>query len=197
MLPNSKKVKYQVGFDNPGKVGEILIIDEGDDVLFRDIKNFYKMIGKANVIMLSATSDNGDAEGSEAAVLQKLGFRMFKNQIFKDDRGDKAIIWEEEEMAGNESKLEFLKEELKQRAVIMFCESEFIDFIGHQLSYTQVSLTLSSAEMRRLDEKDGSSYKLIVSDDPNLMSRGIDFRGNSNGLTFLQAKAAPNKRALD
>ena len=71
------------------------------------------MVGKAKVILLSATSDNGDAEGSEAAVLQKLGFRMFKNQIFKDDRGDKPIIWEEKEMSGDESKLEFLKEELK------------------------------------------------------------------------------------
>ena len=149
------------------------------------------------MIVLSATSDGGDAEGAEAAVLDKLGYRMFKNQIFKDDRNDQPIVWEEEEMADDESKLAFLAKELKQRAVIMYCESGLIDYIGHRLEYTLVNLSLSAAEMRRLDEKQNESYKLVISDDANLLSRGIDFRGNSNGLTFLQAKPAPTKRALD
>ena len=111
-------------------------------------------------------------------MLAKLGFRMFKNQIFKDDRGDKAITWEEQEMESDESKLEFLKEELSQRAVIMFCEPKFVEFLGSHRQYTLVNLNLSSVQMRRLDEKAGPSYRLIVSDDAELLSRGIDFRGN-------------------
>ena len=152
---------------------------------------------KAKVIVLSATSDGNDNEGTEAAVLKELGFRMYKNQIFKHDRGDKPVVWEEKEMADDESKLAFLKEELKERAVIMFCEAKFLEYIAHHIEYTLVDLSLSAVEMRRLDEKHKESYKLIVSDDANLLSRGIDFRGGQNGLTFLQTKSAPTKRAMD
>ena len=88
-------------------------------------------------------------------------------------------------MNTDEGKLVFLSEELKQRAVVMFCESEFIGYIGSHLDYTLMDLLLSAVEIRRLDKKQGESYKLVVSDDTNLLSWGRDFRGNGKGLTFL------------
>ena len=38
MLPNSQKVKYQVGFDCTGKTGEVLLLDEADVWFFGDPK---------------------------------------------------------------------------------------------------------------------------------------------------------------
>jgi hypothetical protein len=103
---------------------------------------------------------------------------VYKNQIFKEDRGDKDIVWEEQVMNSNEDKLAFLREELKIRVVILYCESNFILFLKDKVDYTEVNISLSTAQMRRLDKKEGDSYKLIVSDDPELLSRGLDFKGH-------------------
>ena len=78
----------------------------------------------------------------------------------------------------------------------MYCESDFIKQLGHGIKYTLVDLNLCTVEMRQLDEKHGDSYRLILSDNPSLLSRGIDFRAYANGLTLLQAKSAPTKRLL-
>ena len=99
-------------------------------------------------------------------------------------------------MSSNEDKFKFLKEELKIRAVILFCESQFLNFLNDKIDYTKVDMNLQTSQMRKLDEKDGDSYRLIASDDAELLSRGLDFRGRQNGLTFVQAKTAPTKRAF-
>ena len=121
---------------------------------------------------------------------------MYKNQIFKDDRKDNPIEWEEIELDTDETVLTFLKEELKRRSVIMYCESGFIDYVGTHLEYTLVDLDISVVQLRRLDQKEGASYRLILSDDDSLLSRGLDFRAHENGLTFIQAKSARDHHTL-
>ena len=88
LLPNSSKVNYKVGLNMAAKPEDVLVVDKGNHLLFTDPKKFRKMTDRYKVISLSATSDRGDEEDAEAAVLNKLGYRMFKNQIFKDDRND-------------------------------------------------------------------------------------------------------------
>lgn len=147
--------------------------------------------------MLSATSDGGDSEGTEAEVLKVMGFKVFKNQIFKEDRGDQEIFWEQVELGSHEELLAFVEDELEKRAVILYCTSDFIeDLDSRPGEYLYVDMNLSQDEMRRLDEKRKGRYRLIVSDDASLLSRGIDFRGHKNGLTFIQAKPAPDSRTL-
>ena len=91
----------------------------------------------------------------------------------------------------------FIEEELKIRAVILFCESDFIeDLVANSVAHTYVDMNLSSYGLRNLDEKENDKYRLIAGDDANILSRGIDFRGYKNGLTFIQAKSAPDKRSL-
>ena len=96
----------------------------------------------------------------------------------------------------DEKLLAFLQEELKQRAVIAFCESSFLDFARGWQLFMFVDVGISTYTCRRLDEKCQGSYRLILADDDMLLSRGIDFRGNQNGLTFVEAKKARDPRTL-
>lgn len=130
------------------------------------------------MIVLSATSDGGDSEGTEAEVLKVMGFKVFKNQIYKEDRGDQDIIWEEVELRSHEEQLLFIEDELKIRSVILYCTSDFIDDLDtHSGEYIYVDMNLPQKEMRKLDEKKKGKYRLIVGDDASLLSRGLDFRG--------------------
>jgi hypothetical protein len=69
--------------------------------------------------------------------------------------------------------------------VILYCDSDLIEYLGSRVDYTIVNMSLSTVEMRRLNEPRGQSFRLIVSDDADILSRGIDFRGGAQGLTFL------------
>ena len=70
--------------------------------------------------------------------------------------------------------------------MILFCPKEFLEYLtGHIVSYTKVDLELSLCGMRKLNEREDGIFKLIAGDDANIMARGIDFRGFSNGLTFI------------
>jgi len=111
---------------------------------------------------------------------------VYKNQIFKEERGDSEIEWEEIVLTSHEEQLAFIEEELNTRAVILFCESDFIeDLVANSITHTYVDMNLSLYGLRNLDEKENGKYRLIVGDNANILSRGIDFRGHNNGLTFI------------
>ena len=196
LVPMGSKVEFHSDLEFTTKADEVVLMDEADQMILLRPERFQKFSGKAKLIALSATSDLGDPEGTEGAVLKELGFQLYRTMIFRDDRGDRPIQWEDVQMNTNEEKLEFLREELKKRSVIMYCETAFIEYIGGHLEYTLVDMSLDMVELRRLEEKDGETYRLILSDDHTILSRGLDFRSSMLGLTFVQAKAAPDHRTL-
>ena len=60
------------------------------------------------MIILSATSYGQDSEGLEGEVMNAMGLKVFKNQVFKEDRGDKPMIWEPVHLPTDEAKLTFI-----------------------------------------------------------------------------------------
>ena len=58
----------------------VIIVDESDDVMFKDLEAFYKTIKskKARVICFTATADDGN-KGVEKQVVDTLGFKVYKN----------------------------------------------------------------------------------------------------------------------
>ena len=57
----------------------IVVIDEGDEVILKDIKDFYAKTKGENirVICLTATADDGDKEGVESQAFTRLGFKTY------------------------------------------------------------------------------------------------------------------------
>ena len=53
---------------------DVLLIDEGDHFLLEFPERFQKISNAVKMIVLSATSDGNDSEGTEAAVIKELGF---------------------------------------------------------------------------------------------------------------------------
>ena len=79
--------------------------------------------------------------------------------------------------------------------MILYGEDSLIQsLLAAHRSSLQVKDNIPAAALRRLDEKKDGLYRLIVGDDPKILSRGIDFRGHQNGLTLIQAKSAPDTR---
>ena len=58
----------------------MIIVDESDDVMFKDLEAFYKAVkvAKATVICFTATADDGN-KGIERQVVENLGFTVYKN----------------------------------------------------------------------------------------------------------------------
>ena len=53
----------------------------------------------------------------------------------------KPVIWEEIDHSTDEEKLQFIKDELNLRSVILFCSTDFLDYLtGHNVSFTKVDL---------------------------------------------------------
>ena len=90
----------------------------------------------------------------------------------------KPVIWEEIDHSTDEEKLQFIKDELNLRSVILFCSTDFLDYLtGHNVSFTKVDLEAQLGGVRKLDERENGIFKLYAGDDANIMARGIDFRG--------------------
>jgi len=59
------------------KPGEIILIDEADELILPDPASFSAKIQHSKCICLTATPDNEDKQGMEREVLKLLGFSIF------------------------------------------------------------------------------------------------------------------------
>ena len=85
MHPNGERVKYHHDLNFTPRGDEVVILDEGDVWIFKNMKRFNAASQKTKMIVLSATSDGGVEDGAEAAVLAEMDFKLFKNQLFKEE----------------------------------------------------------------------------------------------------------------
>jgi hypothetical protein len=70
----------------------IMIIDESDERMFRDLEGFWKdtKADKVFTICLTATAYEGEKDALEKRVLDDLGYKIYKNSD-KDDDFDPVI----------------------------------------------------------------------------------------------------------
>jgi len=65
-------VEYHVGFSFAPKEDELVVIDEGDALIFEDPSFFRGFIAQCACICLTATPDDDDPTGVEAKVISTL-----------------------------------------------------------------------------------------------------------------------------
>ena len=74
LMQMERRVEYHSDIAFKPTHSELVILDEGDFFVFGKPKEFHQFSKKTMLIVLSATSDGGDAVGTEAKVLKVLGF---------------------------------------------------------------------------------------------------------------------------
>ena len=80
---SSGRLHHVVGVDSlPPKKKCVVIIDESDDVMMKDLENFVKKTMGQNlqIICLTATPDDGLEDGLERNLMISMGYHMIKTQ---------------------------------------------------------------------------------------------------------------------
>ena len=70
-------VEYHVGMDFKCQLGDVILIDEADELILADPEKFLNQTKDFKCICLTATPDNEDDKGVERETLKVLGFSMF------------------------------------------------------------------------------------------------------------------------
>ena len=86
--PDTKKrLRYVVGVGNVKHEGEcVLLVDESDEVMFKNLKAFWNKINKEDrsVICLTAAADDKYEGGVEEQALKTMGFKDYRNSRLVD-----------------------------------------------------------------------------------------------------------------
>ena len=70
-------VAYHTGLDFDCLAGEIILVDEADELILSNPAKFQAILSNHRCICLTATIDNADKEGVEREVIKHLGFKVF------------------------------------------------------------------------------------------------------------------------
>lgn len=70
-------VEYHVGIDFDCQPGDVILVDEADELVFGNPEKFLLKTKGMNCICLTATPDNEDNKGVEREVLKGMGFSLY------------------------------------------------------------------------------------------------------------------------
>ena len=84
----SGRVRYQTDLrPKNNRKTTVLIIDESDERMFKDLEAFYKATKSEKVITicLTATAYEGGKDGLQRTALEELGYKVYYNTTKKED----------------------------------------------------------------------------------------------------------------
>ena len=127
------KVEFQVGLDFECQQGEIILVDEADELILSNPARFMEKIQQLKCICLTATPDNDDSQGVEREVLKHMGFSIFNGQATNSDPASTNAISvielkrtiETLPFAPDLELVSFIQKEVKEHAVLCYCSLEF------------------------------------------------------------------------
>ena len=66
----------------------VLILDESDAIMFKNLHAFWKQINHPNrkVVCMTAASDDKYKKGVERQAIEAMGFKVYKNSSLKDHK---------------------------------------------------------------------------------------------------------------
>ena len=114
-----------------------------------------------------------------------MQFKIFEDLV--DDRLQhlENLKFERIPFESNESVDQFLDDETKKQAVLLYCTTEFKDYIqGECVTATYIDEFISPSSLRSLDEPHGGRYRLLITDSPTIALRGLEYRSYNNGILF-------------
>jgi hypothetical protein len=122
------KVSYEVGLAFERSDSSMLVIDESDNLLFKDPLAFKTMMATSRCICLTATADDNNRKGAEKTAIKGTGLVRF-DYGYPPELVTPASIDEVIAFADNTTFLTFLQEKLTTTPVLYYCSKAMQEFI--------------------------------------------------------------------
>lgn len=154
------------------------------------------MLQKIRCICFTATPDDNDGKGAEKQVINALRIAKF-SYGFPEESIALASIDSEVDCKDTQAIITFIQEEIKTRAVLLYCTEEMKDSIlSIKIPFIDADTEQKESTLRELDIVVDSVYKLVVATTTEAM-RGIDYRAPQTGITLIVGKSFNNIREAD
>ena len=201
---DKSKVEFHVGFDNWKPVyGELLIIDEIDNIIFRDPITFSEFVDGCLVIGFTATPDDFNHVGAERNTLSLLNVKRFSYIIL----GEGLNLQEEEQAptlhfdevpscSSVADKASLIKEYAKEGPVLVYCHEALTKALNEAGCDPFIVTEDTDAQLlRSLDVPTTREdfYRVVIAHDPFAM-RGYDYRSSKRTMTLVIDRSFENFR---
>lgn len=167
------------------KKGELLIVDEADEFILMKPKEFIRMIQDCACICFTATPTDGNPRGSEAKLLDNIGFKIFRYSIQEEGAKQQDLKFDEEvDARSDELKVKEILKYLDDGSVLVFCN----DNLKEQLArvYENIVIVVEGCDQAVLRNLNLKPHKLVISTTA-FGRRGIDYRSENSLLTLVVA----------
>ena len=183
----SDRVKYQTDLSRKqSKRHAIMIIDESDERMFRDLGTFYKKTkaDKVFVICLTATPYEGDDDGIQKSAIDALGYKIYKNSDKEEDYNPK--ITKQVELGTIDRFRTFILHESDKCGVLVYANGREYEQLKLEENITPVDEVDSYLPFETMDAPHGPRYPVFLISE-EFGNRGLNFRAASNplGITLL------------
>ena len=175
----------------------MVILDESDEHSFNNPLAFMKFTRKTPCICLTATYAESYSGGIERNVLKKMDFRIFEN-LFEWPKEEATIPHFQKMGKMPDGKIcDFLKDLTQNQAVLLYCGSDFKDWLLTQLDFaTFIDEDVSHTMLRNLDQSVNGRYSLLITDEAARGLRGLDLKGHDSGLVLISLKSFSHHREM-
>lgn len=186
--PDTKKrLHYVAGIGSINKPGEcVFIVDESDEVMFRNLKTFWKKINKEDrsVVCLTAASDDKYKGGVEEQALMTMGFKVYRNSRLVDFK--KPQIHQIDDVSDSNKLMDMIEKQRVSRGVLVYVDDKIMNDLLVMEDYKQVTEDTPDAELRAMGKKMNSRYPVWLIGKKYGM-RGLDYRavGNPLGICLI------------
>jgi hypothetical protein len=188
------KVSYRIGLTFERGSSSMLIIDESDNLLFRNPLQFKAMMATSRCICLTATADDNNRKGAEKQAIKDAGLTRFEYG-YPAELTALATINEVKAFEDESAVLTFLQEKLTLTPVLFYCSESMAAFIkSSEQQFICADDPVNDKALRKLCERVGESFTLAVATDPDSM-RGVDYRADD--IMLLIGKSFGNARDGD
>ena len=177
-----QRLHYVVGIVNVKIHGEcVIIVDESDEVMFKNLKTFWRYINYEDrrVICLTAAADDKYEKGVEQQALEAMDFAIFRNSHIKDLKTPRIHM--EVDLSDENKVLQMIDEQRENRGVLIYANSETISKLEVMEDYVLVKEETTDEKLREMGKKVNGKYPVyLISKKYGL--RGLDYRSPGNLL---------------
>ena len=177
-----KRLHYVVGVGKIIKTGEcVLIVDESDEVMFKNLKTFWNKINKEDrsVVCLTAAADDNWKGGVEEQALKTMGFKVYRNSRLVDLKTPQ--IHQLADVSDSNKLIEMIGQQRLKRGVLVYVDDTMMSEISVVEDYKVVSEDTPDEDLRAMDKKMYNQYPVFLIG-KRYGNRGLDYRAINNRL---------------
>ena len=144
-----QRLHYVVGIVNVKIHGEcVIIVDESDEVMFKNLKTFWRYINYEDrrVICLTAAADDKYEKGVEQQALEAMDFAIFRNSHIKDLKTPQIHM--EVDLSDENKVLQMIDKQREKRGVLVFGDDDIVKRLDVIDDYVLVTDKTTDEELR-------------------------------------------------